>query len=347
MQPQPFASMTAPLGSGREVPTSRLIRPPSWRAKAHDLLNRPSSSRAARNVQLGTLSVIVLSSLAFVLQSEPSLASWGGWTVLDTLVAIVFTAEYALRIFVAPDGRGDEVDEQDAVADAASGHYPRRYTSPAGTPWQARLRCALQPLVLVDLAAILPFWLGLLLFFLPDVLLSPIRVLRLVRILRMLRLAQESKELRTLALCVHRCMPALRLLLFFVALQVRRSLTPTQPRRQVFPRVFTLHGFLCPLPFPPHRLACKATAARTSPPPHRSPSGLLASCPGAHLRRLCLSRRSRLIGRRLSRHGSCLGGGGPLTPEYTRRARDARANSRLFAVHTGRRMVRRLRVRRA
>jgi len=33
--------------------------------------------------------------------------------------------------------------------------------------------------------------------------------------------------------------------------------------------------------------------------------------------------------------------------EYTRRARDARANSRLFAVHTGRRMVRRSRVRRA
>jgi hypothetical protein len=56
---------------------------------------------------------------------------------------------------------------------------------------------------------------------LPDAVLSPIRVLRLVRILRMLRLAQESEELISLALCVRRCLPALRLLLFFVSLQVR------------------------------------------------------------------------------------------------------------------------------
>jgi voltage-gated potassium channel len=224
------------------------------------------------------MGIIVLSSLAFVLQSEPSLASWGGWAVLDTLVAIIFTAEYALRIFVAPDGRGDEVDEQDAAADAASGHYPRRYTSPAGTPWQARLRCALQPLVLVDLAAILPFWLGLLFFFLPDALLSPVRVLRLVRILRMLRLAHESQELRTLALCVRRCMPALRLLLFFVALQVRCSRVSPPPYQQPISPIC----IFTPFPSSPPDLSLPA-APHARPllpallhPPHRPPRASLA-----------------------------------------------------------------------
>jgi hypothetical protein len=300
MEPAPFTTMTSPLGSGREVATTRLIRAPSWRAKAHDLLNRPSSSRAARNVQLGTMSVIVLSSLVFVLQSEPSLASWGGWVVLDTLVAIIFTVEYALRIFVAPDGRGDEADEQDAAADAASRHSPRRYTSPAGSARQARLRCALQPLVLVDLAAILPYWLGLVFFFLPDAFLSPVRVLRLVRILRMLRLAQESQELRTLALCVRRCMPALRLLLFFVALQVRRpraTPSPCQPPLSLLACLLR-NGLLSSRPSRPsstcsrrtcptlflflHRLACNDFAGHPPPSP-LAPPPLAFSSSGAHL----------------------------------------------------------------
>lgn len=151
--------MTAPL-DGRHVPTSRLIRAPSWRAVAHDLLNRPSSP-AARNLHLATMLVILLSSLVFVLQSEPTLASWGGWAVLDALFAILFTGEYLLRLLVAPDGQGDEADEQDAAAAAAAGQHARWYASPAATPLQARVRCALEPLVLVDLAAILPFWLEL------------------------------------------------------------------------------------------------------------------------------------------------------------------------------------------
>lgn len=182
--------MTAPLSSQpsavTDQPMRRLIRAPSWRVVVHDLLNRPSSSRAARGVQIGTMAVIVLSACFFVLQSEPSLASWGGWGVLDTLIALLFTLEYALRILTAPDGRGDEEDEVEW--DFSLGALRRR--PPAATRCEARKRCTLQPLVLVDLAAILPFWLSATFAFLPDAVLSPVRSLRLVRILRMLRLAQ-------------------------------------------------------------------------------------------------------------------------------------------------------------
>jgi len=202
----PLSNLTPPLTSA--VPTNSLIRAPTHRAAIHDLLNRPSSSRAALVVHWLILGAILVSTLCFVLQSEPEMASWPGWRHIDALVAVGFTAEYITRIIVAPDGRGDEAAEEDG----------RRQPPPASA-CQARLRLAKQPMMVIDLAAILPFWIGLVLFFLPQAFLAMVRVLRLVRILRLLRFAKESSELQALAACVRRCLPALRLLLFFLLLQ--------------------------------------------------------------------------------------------------------------------------------
>ena len=73
---------------------------------------------------------------------------------------------------------------------------------------------------LIDLAAIIPFWLQLLLPFMPISFLQVMRALRLTRILRLLRIAAESAELVTLVECVSRALPALRLLLFFLVLEL-------------------------------------------------------------------------------------------------------------------------------
>ena len=85
---------------------------------------------------------------------------------------------------------------------------------------QARLRCAKEPMSIIDLLAILPFWLALILQFAAPWFLQILRALRLVRLLRTLRLAQESAELRALVTTVMHALPALRMLCFFLVLEL-------------------------------------------------------------------------------------------------------------------------------
>ena len=80
-------------------PARPLVRTQDWRAIAHNLLNRPTSSKGAFLLQLGTFGLILLSTLFFVLESLPDV-QWGGWGVLDGLIAVTFTAELVLRFVV-------------------------------------------------------------------------------------------------------------------------------------------------------------------------------------------------------------------------------------------------------
>ena len=185
-------------------PARPLVRTQDWRATAHNILNRPNSSKEAFLLQLGTIGLIVLSTLFFVLESLPDL-QWGGWDVFDGLIAVTFTVELILRFVVAPDGRGDE-EEEPATATL--------------TPAQARLRLLRQPLILVDICAVVPFWFGLIFFWLAPGASLVLRALRLVRVLRLLRLSQASKEMQMFVASVQRCATALRLLLFLLLLQI-------------------------------------------------------------------------------------------------------------------------------
>ena len=184
-----------------------LIRPPGWRTKLHLILNRPSETPLGRQLRLSTLFLIVISTLCFVLSSIPKFASWLGWGVIDVLVAIFFSIEYGARMLIAPDGRGEE-------------EYDHRGRTAPRTPCDARMRFACEPMSIVDLLAIAPFWLDLILPFAPASFTQFLRALRLVRVLRMLRLAQESRELRALVRCLSHTLPALRMLLFFLILEL-------------------------------------------------------------------------------------------------------------------------------
>ena len=187
-------------------PARPLVRTQDWRATAHNLLNRPNSSKEAFLLQLGTVGLILLSTLFFVLESLPDV-QWGGWNVLDGLIAVAFTIELVLRFVVAPDGRGEE-EEEETTATAAL------------TPRHARLRLLRQPLILVDICAVVPFWFGLVFFSVAPGASLVLRALRLVRVLRLLRLSQASKEMQMFVDSVQRCTTALRLLLFLLLLQI-------------------------------------------------------------------------------------------------------------------------------
>jgi voltage-gated potassium channel len=174
-------SATASQGFSTNISTAPLIRTPGFHTRCHDILNRPSASFLGRTIRTITLSIILGSTVLFVLQSIPSLASWN-WGALDALIAVIFTLEYGAKLLVAPDGRGDE--ELDHL----------RRSTPRDA-CHARIRFMREPMSVIDLLALLPFWLGL--FSGGSGFWSQLlRSLRLVRILRMLRLAQESTEVR-------------------------------------------------------------------------------------------------------------------------------------------------------
>lgn len=125
----------------------------------------------SRAVDIGILALILLSVVMAMVES----VAWVRASfrhelqLVEGLVVAVFTAEYILRIWAC-------VEDPEYAG-----------------PVSGRLRYALRPMVLVDLVAILPF-------FLPafGVDLVAVRVLRMVRIFRVAKLSRYTKALRTL-----------------------------------------------------------------------------------------------------------------------------------------------------
>jgi voltage-gated potassium channel len=91
------------------------------------------------------------------------------FTGIEFLSLVIFTVEYGLRLWVAVE------------------HAPYQHLSPP----TARLKLMLSPLGMIDLLAVLPFWLA---FVLP----IDVRVLLVFRMVRFLKLARYSPAMRSL-----------------------------------------------------------------------------------------------------------------------------------------------------
>ena len=127
--------------------------------------------RAGRAFDLFILSLITLNVLAIILASVRHLReAWGAaFYAFEVFSVIVFTAEYLLRLWTC-------------VEDP-------RYSRPVA----GRLRAALSPLLLIDLLAILPFYIP---FVTVD--LRFLRSLRLFRVFRVAKVARYSTALQTI-----------------------------------------------------------------------------------------------------------------------------------------------------
>jgi voltage-gated potassium channel len=143
-----------------------------WRRRAYAILEHEQIGDRPMRLVSGLLIILVLVNIvAVVLESVPrfALAFGGVFAAVETLSLVVFTLEYLLRIWVAPE------------------HAP----DPRSTTLRARLRYLLSADGLVDLVSVLPFWLA---FAAP----SELRIVLMFRIVRFLKLTRYSPALRSL-----------------------------------------------------------------------------------------------------------------------------------------------------
>jgi voltage-gated potassium channel len=131
----------------------------------------PGGRRAGHIVSRVLVALILINLLAVILESVPSLAASYGrlFLVIELASLVVFTVEYALRLWVACE------DEQ------------HRHLG----PHRARISYATSPAGVVDLLSVLPFWLAP---FVP----ADLRSILVFRTLRFLKLARYSPSVRSL-----------------------------------------------------------------------------------------------------------------------------------------------------
>src|SRR5262249_17569321 len=117
------------------------------------------------------VALIVVNLVSMTLDSVPALQTQYGplFTAIELLSLVVFTVEYALRVWVAAE------------------HAPARHSGERTARW----KFVSSPLGVIDLLAVLPFWLA---FLLP----VDLRVLLVFRMGRFLKLARYSPAMRSL-----------------------------------------------------------------------------------------------------------------------------------------------------
>ncbi|MGA9602577.1 MAG: ion transporter [Methyloceanibacter sp.] len=143
-----------------------------WRREVNDLLEVGGDAHpAGRLVNAFIIILIILNAIAFAADTVPALAERYAveFEVFNVFSVIVFTIEYVLRVW-------------SSVEIPMLSRLPR---------WQARLRFATRPMMIIDLLAFFPWYLH---WMYP----MDLRVLRLFRLFRLLKLVRYSPALQTL-----------------------------------------------------------------------------------------------------------------------------------------------------
>ncbi|MGH7359550.1 MAG: ion transporter, partial [Candidatus Rokuibacteriota bacterium] len=144
-----------------------------WRARVDWLLSPAETPRYPQWLTSSVLIALILgSAIAIVLETLEGAVQRFGWLfgLVEAVTVAVMVVEYALRLWAAP--------EREAMG--------------ARRPWSARRRYATSFVGIVDLLAVLPVLIAL-------VIPIPVDLLRLLRLLRLLKLARYTPALSLFA----------------------------------------------------------------------------------------------------------------------------------------------------
>ena len=162
------------------------------------------------------IGLILLNSLAIILDSFQSIHTKYGQSlyIFEVFSVVIFTIEYLLRLWVSD----------------------LRY--PSKPKWSARLRYMISFDAIIDLLAILPFYLPLIIPF--D--LRCLRMLRILRVTRLLKLSRYAESMRLIGIVFKEKRSELAVILFLTIILLIVSSTlvyfmeyPVQP--QAFPNI--------------------------------------------------------------------------------------------------------------
>lgn len=139
------------------------------RSQLYTCLEQADSSPIARWLDYSLTSLIILNVIAVVLASEAAIYQRfaQAFNYFELFSVLVFTIEYALRVWLSPQSP------------------QKKYQSAL---W-GRLRYLITPMAVIDLLAILPFYLGTM-FGVTD-----LRILRSLRLLRVFKLTRHSQSI--------------------------------------------------------------------------------------------------------------------------------------------------------
>lgn len=143
-----------------------------WRLQVHDILEVGGAAHpAGQFVNAFIITLILANAVAFAAETDNSISARYGPELdrFNDLSVLIFTVEYVLRLWSCVD-------------------IPLLSRIPH---WRARLKFALKPIMLIDLMAFLPWYLG------PFIGLD-LRALRVLRLFRLLKLVRYSPALQTL-----------------------------------------------------------------------------------------------------------------------------------------------------
>lgn len=162
------------------------------KARLHRIVH-VGDTRAGKAFDVVVLALILSSVVAFVAESYEAVAREYArfFAAFETFVVIAFTVEYLLRFWTC-----------DHIPDGAGQAEPKRWL-------RAKAAFALRPMSLIDLLAILPFYVRV-----GD--LRVVRVLRVFRVFRVLKLARYSDALQTMGAVLKDQSHALVVFIFIV-----------------------------------------------------------------------------------------------------------------------------------
>eukprot|EP00301_Raphidiophrys_heterophryoidea_P021882 c6179_g1_i1.p1 GENE.c6179_g1_i1~~c6179_g1_i1.p1 ORF type:complete len:639 (-),score=147.78 c6179_g1_i1:242-2089(-) len=166
--------------------------------------DEPNSSLAARCWSICVSLVIALSCIAIILQSMPELAhvQQHVWDNIEAFCISIFTFEFGSRLLLAP-----------RLFPALSPSLRHRVQAVAGS----KLSFVLQPFSLIDLIAILPYYVGKFGDSSNTRVFAAFRILRLIRVIRVIKLGRNSQTVTIFIDSLRRGIPALVIVIVFIA----------------------------------------------------------------------------------------------------------------------------------
>lgn len=163
------ANQTSPTPAQKPAAKSRLA---AIRYRLYEIVEVGRGvDRASQLFDAFIISLIIINVACFMLDTVPSIeAEWGRTLyAIEVFSVAIFTIEYIARLWTAVE-------------------VPFLKRLP---PWKARINFAVRPFLIIDLLAILPFYLGGLFGL-------DLRVLRILRLLRLMKLSRYSPAMHTL-----------------------------------------------------------------------------------------------------------------------------------------------------